>query len=54
MTLIPLIEILSRPYLGKGIENSSVLTQHLGLVLAMLGAVAAEWYGHLRTLGGGL
>jgi tripartite ATP-independent transporter DctM subunit len=54
MTLIPLIEILSRPFFGKGIENSAVLTQHLGLVLAMFGAVAAERNGHLTTLGGGL
>jgi C4-dicarboxylate transporter, DctM subunit len=54
MTLIPLIEIVSRPFLGKGIENSAVLTQHLGLVLAMLGAVAAERHGHLTTLGSGV
>ncbi len=54
MTLIPLIEIFSRPFLGKGVENSAVLTQHLGLVLAMFGAVAAERNGHLTTLGGGL
>lgn len=54
MTLIPLIEILSRPLMGKGIENSAVLTQHLGLVLAMFGAVAAERYGHLTTLGSGV
>jgi C4-dicarboxylate transporter, DctM subunit len=54
MTAIPLIEILSRPFMGKGIENSSVLTQHLGLVLAMFGAVAAERYGHLTTLGSGV
>ena len=54
MTLIPLVEILSRPFMGKGIENSAVLTQHLGLVLAMFGAVAAERYGHLTTLGTGV
>ena len=54
MTLIPLVEILSRPFTGKGIENSAVLTQHLGLVLAMFGAVAAERYGHLTTLGSGV
>ncbi len=54
MTLIPLIEIVSRPFMGKGIENSAVLTQHLGLVLTMFGAVAAERYGHLTTLGSGL
>ncbi|MBC7918578.1 MAG: TRAP transporter large permease subunit [Rhodoferax sp.] len=54
MALIPLVEIISRPFFGKGIENSSVLTQHLGLVLAMFGAVAAERHGHLTTLGSGL
>ena len=54
MTLIPVIEILARPLMGQGIENSAVLTQHLGLVLAMFGAVAAERYGHLTTLGSGV
>ena len=54
MALIPLIEIVSRPFMGKGIENSAALTQHLGLVLAMFGAVAAERYGHLTTLGSGV
>jgi C4-dicarboxylate transporter DctM subunit len=54
MTLIPLIEILARPLLGKGVENAPVLVQHLGLVLAMFGALAAERYGHLTTLGSSL
>ncbi len=54
MTLIPLVEIVSRPLLGRGVENAPVLVQHLGLVLAMLGAVAAERGGHLTTLGSGL
>jgi len=54
MTLIPLVEIVLRPLLGQGIENAAVLTQHLGLVLAMFGAVAAERHGHLTTLGSGL
>ena len=54
MALIPLIEIVLRPLLGKGVENAAVLTQHLGLVLAMFGAVAAERQGHLTTLGSGL
>ena len=53
MMLIPIIEILMRPMLGQGIENASVLVQHLGLVLAMLGALAAERNGHLTTLAGG-
>jgi tripartite ATP-independent transporter DctM subunit len=54
MTLIPLIEIVLRPLLGKGIDNAPVLVQHLGLVLAMFGAVAAERNGHLTSLGSSL
>ncbi len=54
MTTIPLLEVLLRPALGKGIENAPALVQHLGLILAMLGALAAERHGHLATLGGGL
>lgn len=54
MTLIPLIEILLRPLMGKGIDNAPVLVQHLGLVLAMFGAVAAERNGHLTSLGSSL
>lgn len=51
MTLIPLIEMALRPWHGRGIENAPALVQHLGLVLAMFGAVAAERHGHLSTLG---
>lgn len=54
MVLIPLIEILLRPLLGRGVDNAPVLVQHLGLVLAMLGAVAAERHGHLSSLGNSL
>ncbi len=54
MALIPLVEIVLRPLLGQGVENASVVVQHLGLVLAMLGAVAAERHGHLSSLGNGL
>jgi len=54
MTLIPLLEILLRPLMGKGIDNAPVLVQHLGLVLAMFGAVAAERNGHLTSLGSSL
>ena len=53
MVLIPLLEIGLRPVLGQGVENASVVVQHLGLVLAMLGAVAAERNGHLSSLGNG-
>ena len=52
MVLIPVIEILMRPWLGSGIENAPVVVQHLGLVLAMWGALAAERGGHLSTLAG--
>jgi C4-dicarboxylate transporter DctM subunit len=51
MALIPLIEILARPVLGKGIENAPILVQHLGLWMAMWGALAAERHGHLSSLG---
>jgi C4-dicarboxylate transporter, DctM subunit len=54
MALIPVLEIALRPLLGQGIANAPVLVQHLGLVLAMFGAVAAEHNGHLTTLGSGL
>lgn len=54
MCLIPLVEIMARPLLGSGIENASVLVQHLGLVMTLFGAVAAERYGHLTTLAGGV
>lgn len=51
MALIPLVEILSRPVMGTGIDNAPVLVQHLGLVMAMWGALAAERHGHLTSLG---
>jgi C4-dicarboxylate transporter, DctM subunit len=54
MLLIPLVEMALRPSLGRGIDNAPVLVQHLGLVMAMLGASVAERHGHLSTLGGGL
>jgi tripartite ATP-independent transporter DctM subunit len=54
MALIPLVEILSRPWRGHGIDNAPLVVQHLGLVLAMFGAVAAERHGHLSALGDGL
>lgn len=54
MTLVPLVEIAARPFLGRGIENAPVLVQHLGLVLAMFGALAAGRHGHLTTLGSSL
>ncbi len=54
MVGIPIVEMLSRPLLGAGVQNASVLVQHLGLVMAMAGALAAERHGHLSTLGSSL
>jgi len=51
MVLIPLIEIAARPLWGRGVDNAAVLVQHLGLLMAMFGAIAAERHGHLTTLG---
>ena len=53
MLAIPLLEIVLRPLLGRGVENAPALVQHLGLVLAMFGALLAERGGHLTSLGGG-
>lgn len=54
MLLIPLAEIVLRPLFGRGVENAPVLVQHLGLILAMFGALVAERSGQLTTLGAGL
>ena len=54
MLLVPLVEIAARPFLGRGIENAPVVVQHLGLLLAMFGALAAGRCGHLTTLGSSL
>ena len=51
MALIPLVEILSRPLMGKGVDNAPVVVQHMGLLMAMTGAIAAERSGHLTSLG---
>jgi tripartite ATP-independent transporter DctM subunit len=53
MALIPLIEIVLRPWSGSGIQNAPVVVQHLGLVMAMLGSVAALRFGHLSSFGKG-
>ena len=54
MLAIPLLEIILRPLFGKGIENAPLLVQHLGLILAMFGALLAERGQHLSSLGSGL
>lgn len=53
MLLVPLLEIGLRPLFGKGIDNAPLLVQHLGLILAMAGALVAERTGHLSSLGAG-
>ncbi|NDY89840.1 TRAP transporter large permease subunit [Ideonella livida] len=54
MVGIPLAEMLARPLLGAGVQNASVLVQHLGLLMTMAGALAAERHGHLSALGSSL
>ena len=54
MMVLPLIEMALRPVMGRGIDNAPVLVQHLGLVLAMFGAIAAARRGHLSSLGSNL
>ncbi|MBL8327863.1 MAG: TRAP transporter large permease subunit [Rubrivivax sp.] len=48
---VALAEMLLRPTLGRGVDNAPVLVQHLGLVMTMFGALAAERHGHLTSLG---
>lgn len=51
MVLIPVIEVLLRPFQGSGIDNAPILVQHLGLIFSLAGAVYAERTGHLTSLG---
>ncbi len=51
MALIPVVEILARPLLGKGVDNAPILVQHLGLVMSMFGALLAYRSGHLSSIG---
>lgn len=51
MVVIPLVEMVGRTWSGAGVENAPVVVQHLGLILAMVGALAAERTGHLSALG---
>lgn len=51
MFLIPVIEVLLRPFQGSGIDNAPVLVQHLGLLFSLAGAIYAERTGHLTSLG---
>lgn len=54
MVAVPLAEMALRPLMGRGVDNAAVLVQHLGLMVAMFGAIAAERLGHLTSLGGSL
>ena len=51
MVVIPLINLLLRPLAVSGIGNGSVIVQHMGLVMAMFGGVAAVAHGHISSLG---
>ena len=51
MTSVPLVEVALRPLLGRGVDNAPLVVQHLGLVMAMAGALAGARHGHLTTLG---
>ena len=51
MVLIPVVEVLLRPFQGSGIDNAPVLVQHLGLIFSLAGAIFAERTGHLTSLG---
>jgi C4-dicarboxylate transporter, DctM subunit len=51
MVAIPLVEMVARPMLGRGFDNAPLFVQHMGLVMAMWGAVAAQRNGHLTSLG---
>jgi tripartite ATP-independent transporter DctM subunit len=53
MVVVPLVEVAARPFRGTGIDNAAMLVQHLGLVLAMAGALVAERGGHLTSFGHG-
>jgi tripartite ATP-independent transporter DctM subunit len=50
MVAIPVVEIAARPLMGQGIDNASVVVQHLGLLMAMAGAVAAARRNELSTV----
>jgi len=54
MALIPLLELGLRPILGGGVDNAPAVVQHLGLVMALLGALGAQRNGHLTRLGSAL
>ena len=50
MALLPLAEIVSRAMLPAGISGAASFTQHLALVVGMLGAAVAAREGRLLSL----
>lgn len=50
MVMIPVVESAARVFMGRGVDNAAVLVQHLGLLMAMAGAVAAAQRNELNTL----
>jgi tripartite ATP-independent transporter DctM subunit len=52
MALIPILEMLLRSTLGRGIPGASSLTQHLTLVVGMAGAAVAAREGRLLAISG--
>jgi len=51
MMLLPILEILLRKTLSRGISNEPAIVQHLGLVAGMIGAAIAARDGRLLTIG---
>jgi len=51
MMLIPVLEMMLRPLHARGIDNAPSLVQHLGLLMSMMGALAAERHEGLARLG---
>lgn len=51
MVAVPVVELALRPAFGRGVDNAPLVVQHLGLVMAMAGALAGARHGHLTTLG---
>ena len=53
MSLLPLIEIVTRKFFQWGVPGSSIIVQHLTLVIAFLGAALAAREGRLLKLATG-
>ncbi|MFA6562418.1 MAG: TRAP transporter large permease subunit [Verrucomicrobiia bacterium] len=53
MSLLPLIEIVTRKFFNWGVPGSSIIVQHLTLVIAFLGAALAAREGRLLKLATG-